>query len=311
MAVRPRLKVPQMWDSNQYWLKAKIYFDRMEAARGDSSDAALFAALSLEYFARAALCSLHPALNADPQEEGAHIMYAFGLGSPKLPKTIPIHAVYSRLHRIFPQVFTKEHQEHAEYLTKLRNEEMHTALVPFATIRETEWLAGYYDIVIAVLKIVGRKAADLFATSKAASAARAVVKARRDKRVGDVKKRIADCKKAFAALDKGEQAQRSAASAIRLRIQSPSAIADCPACSSKVLLRGTLLQISEPKLVDGDFESEARFVTDKVACAACKLRLRGATEVSVAGLPLRFHVMMAYDLHESRDEEDEEEYDNM
>ena len=165
MAARPKLRSPQMWDADQYWLKAKIYFDRMEAARGGSSDAALFAALSLEYFARAALCSVHPALSADPQEEGAHIMFSFGLASPKLPKTIPIHAVYTRLNRISPQIFTRDHQEHAEYLTKLRNEEMHTALVPFEAFPETKWLAGYYDIVLAVLRILGRKATDLFPSS--------------------------------------------------------------------------------------------------------------------------------------------------
>ncbi len=311
MAVRPKMKAPQMWDAEQYWLKAKVYFDRMEAARGGSADAALFAALSLEYFARAALCSLHPALNADPQEEGSHIMFALGLASPKLPKTIPIHAVYGRLLRVFPQVFTKDHHDHTEYLTKLRNEEMHTAALPFETLPETQWLAGYYDIVLAIMKTLGRKGTDLFSSTKAAAAARALVKTRRDKRIGDVKKRIADCKKAFESLDKNEQALRRTASEQRVRFQHPSAVSACPACTSKVLLRGTLLQVAEPDLVGEELLSEARYATDRVACPACKLRLRGATEVSVAELPPRFHEMQAYDLHESRDEEDDDEYDNM
>jgi len=141
-----------MWDSQQYWLKAKAYFDRMQAESGGAADAALFAAMSLEYFGRAALCSVHPALNADPQDEGAHIIFAFGVGSPKLPKTIPIHSVYARLVKIFPAVFTKEHQDAADHLAKLRNEEMHTALLPFEGLSEAKWLSGYYDVVFAVME---------------------------------------------------------------------------------------------------------------------------------------------------------------
>ena len=311
MTLRPKLTCPQMWDPNQYWLKAKAYYDRMEAARGGSADAPMYAALSIEYFARSALCSVHPALNADPQDEGAHIMFSLGLASPKPPRTIPIHAVFKRLNRIFPAVFTEDHQKYAEYMTKLRNEEVHSALLPFEGLNEGQWLAEYYDLVLAALKILGRRSTELFPSKNEAKLARAVVKERRDRKTSEVKKRIGERKRAFNALDRDQRTQKRAESEERVRFQDSSAIADCPACGSKILLRGTLLQVSEPEFDGDQLLSQARFATQKVLCTACKLRLRGATEISVAKLPPRFHEEWAYDLHESRDLEREDEYDNM
>jgi len=106
--------------------------------------------------------------------------------------------------------------------------------------------------------------------------------------------------KAFQALAANEREALQRVSEQASRIHPSSAVADCPACRAKVVLRGTLLQIEEPELVDGELMSEARYATDRVSCSACKLRLRGATAINVAELPPRFQLSQKYDLHESR-----------
>src|SRR5215510_7722505 len=115
------MSTPTEWDPNLLWNKAVSYANR--ASDGVAGEETLFSCLALELLARAALTAIHPALNADPQNEGAHIMYACGIPMRAgQPKSVPVHAVFARLEAAYP-VF-KPHRPICEYLITLRNEEV-------------------------------------------------------------------------------------------------------------------------------------------------------------------------------------------
>lgn len=299
-----------LWNVEQYWLKGVRYFKLMESTAEDDSPA-FWACLSVEFFTRAALCRIHPVLNADPQQH-EHLLFAFGGTSPKHPKTIPMHSVFPRLHALRPAQFTSDHVIHAEYMIKLRNEHLHTSKMPFENLRESDWLAGYYDVVFATAKIAMRKPLELFQSAKAMSKARALVKSRQDKRRSAVMREISKHRAEFDKLsvEERERRQTDAANAAK-RVWSSSKTTSCPACKCDVVLTGGRTAIAEPIFTDGQLVAEATHATEAINCVACGLRLRSASEIAVAKLPPKFREYEYYDLHESRDEEDEREYDNM
>ena len=67
------------WDPGEYWLKSRAYQARAVEMGRDEPERSFWRSLALEHLLRAALTSVHPALNADPQNEGLHLMYAFGI----------------------------------------------------------------------------------------------------------------------------------------------------------------------------------------------------------------------------------------
>ena len=68
-----------IWEYNILFDKARFYL--LKAEEQDSSDATrpLFYSFSLELLCKASLSYIHPALIADPQDEGQSLMYSLGL----------------------------------------------------------------------------------------------------------------------------------------------------------------------------------------------------------------------------------------
>ena len=56
------------WSSDALWNKAKIYIERAFTGDRDNELFPFFAAIGLEFLARAALARVHPSLLADPQD---------------------------------------------------------------------------------------------------------------------------------------------------------------------------------------------------------------------------------------------------
>jgi rRNA processing protein Gar1 len=312
VAAPPLPKVKQtVWNSDQYWAKGVRYFTRMQEATQGAPDVGFFAALSLEFFARAALTAIHPALNADPRDEGEHILFAFDIAATAQPKSLPLHSVLSRLVRSYPGAFTDDMKKQAEHIVRLRNEELHSAALPFETLREEAWLAGYYAVVLAIARILRRPQRELFSSTKASAAARAMVKTARDKRVGEVKKKIGKAKHAFGSLSQPERDARQQTAAYAARLVHPSRAAKCPACGSGVVLQGVVIYVAEPQFDGEELVGEVRYSTTGMRCSACRLKLTGASEIGMAKLPPRYQEDRQYDLHRDREDDEEEEYDNM
>ena len=133
------MAIPTAWDPNNLWNKATYYAERAAQADRESEDGMLFSCFALELLARAAITAIHPALNADPQNEGVHLMFACGIATPGKPKSVPIHAVLARLAVAYPEF--KPHVSVCEYLVNLRNEELHSGVSSFQDLSEAKWLA--------------------------------------------------------------------------------------------------------------------------------------------------------------------------
>src|SRR5439155_23530746 len=97
-----------VWDSEQYWKKAIRYAEMASEPEREAWERPFWLSLALEFLARASLTSIHPALNADPQDEGLHLLYGFGYELKGQPKSLPIHSVFLRLQKILHQEFTNQ-----------------------------------------------------------------------------------------------------------------------------------------------------------------------------------------------------------
>ena len=299
------MTTPIAWDPNQLWNKA-LKFSRRASVANDA-DGTLYSCLALELLARAALTAIHPALNADPQNEGAHIMYACGIPlRTGQPKSVPVHAVFTRLEVVYPEF--KPHRAVCEYLLNLRNEELHTGAAPFDDFNESKWLADYYAAV-AFLCDKLQKGLDEYLGGEAGHA-EALIRSRNSARSREVKKRIAAQKTVFDERPSRERtnAAREARQATRFR---SSRSAPCPACDNPALLDGDEIKRSEPVYADGDLVVTVTCATSDLKCSACGLHLRTVDECAAGGIPPRFVQVESISLHELHQDQEDEEYDNM
>src|SRR5205814_1696322 len=105
---------------------------------------------------------IHPVLNADPEHDGVHLLYAFGCELKGQPKSLPIHAVFLRLEKILPESFSKPRREFCDYFSNLRNQELHTSELPFESLSEQKWLPRFYDVCAVLCKQLGKSLPELF-----------------------------------------------------------------------------------------------------------------------------------------------------
>ena len=299
------------WSSHGYWLKSKTYLARAVEAGRHNEERALWRSLSLEHLLRSALTHVHPALNADPQNEGNNLLYAFGFNVQGEPRSIPVHSVTSRLEKII-EPFKKPEREFCDFFLMKRNEEMHTADVPFATMAEAEWSPRYYEVCKILNEFIGHTLEEYFGPEEAASAGQ-VIQARQSAKLGDVKKRIARHEAAFVSLsDQAREALATAQSAAASGwLDEHLTGTKCPACGSVSRLTGTLERTSEPIYKEGAFMVEKVFLANTLVCGACALHLRDIEEVLLAGVQPHFSALVHTDLHEFYEPDEDHFYMNM
>ena len=168
-----------VWDSNQYWLKAKSYIVKGQDYSSDSPDYALWYAFALEHLARAVLCNYHPALNADPNHPQS-LYYGVGIVHTERPKSLPIHSVYTRLRQLLEDKFTKSQESFCGEMADRRNAELHSAGLPFNNLKSVSWLTRYYEVADVFCTSVNRTLEDLFGSREAKAARKLVAAAKSD-----------------------------------------------------------------------------------------------------------------------------------
>ena len=239
----------KMWHSEQLWLKAKILIDRANGTDQSSRDFPFWSALSLELLARAALTRFHPVLNADPRKDTS-ILYACGFEIASQPRSLPAHAVYIRLQKTISE-FGKTQRELCDFLGLLRNQDLHTAELPFDKLKESEWLPRFYEVCKILCESMG-KALEDFVGNDVGASARKLILSMVEGIEGTVGKQIAECKKAFEAMSPSEQARLRAEVNATLRLLPEGVVlANCPACGSGGKLEGELIRELPPTYDDG------------------------------------------------------------
>ena len=298
-----------MWDADALWLKAKTFIDKANALEHNNSDFALWSALALELLGRAALSSVHPALNADPKDEG-NLFYTLGLPPVKQPRSIPAHSVAPRLEK-FIAGFGKPQSGVFDYMALRRNIELHSGDLGFEGVDSGAWLPGFYSACKVLCEAMEKTLADFLGAEVAASAEE-VVAAFSNAQEKAVKDRISKHKKEFEAKPAEEQSKLAADAEGLTRLLGLDAVPHkCPACGSIGLVTGKLIKELEPVYEDGDLLVDLEYLAGEFRCAACGLHLTTIGEVGLAGINLRFTKKTATSLHDRFQPEMDAEYENM
>jgi hypothetical protein len=237
-----------------------------------------WATLSLELLGRATLAKVHPALLADPQQ-GENILYAFGYGTAKNPKSIPAKTLFSRCQVVVPD-FTGEDFIFCMSMIERRNQELHTGTPAFDDFPTQLWLAKYFRICKILLSFQTHNLIDLFGTDEAAAAEK-MITAAEQKLVAKVRKLIEEAAKNFRLLDKDVQEEKMKEGARLASRQTTrdgekiGKIVNCPACGAEALLLGEKISAQEPKLFEGILYTELVILPTKFCCFSCELSIEG------------------------------------
>lgn len=275
--------------------KSKVYIGRAltRKGNGDLDEYQLWASLALELLGKSALARKHPSLVVDPIHWQS-MFVAVGINVTTDIKTITAKTLFERLAHLVPR-FDKTIQKFCQDIAERRNAELHSADLPFKTMRLDAWEARYWHACDTILHQMGSSlehwlsAADAKAPRQLLDEAAKALKAA-------VTLRVAAAKEQFAALKKSER-ERLAAEG-ELRDPHHQAILfkgsydeiwtqGCPACGCRAFMTGeqTGEDISEDRDEYAIWEVVDReFIGEEFRCPTCELTLIGSDEIDAAGL---------------------------
>ena len=291
-------ETPDTWNPQALFGKALRYIENMLAIDSDQWEYALWASLSLEFLARAALANVNPALLADNKEGWSSLYHALGFKptEPKFtPKSISISDVFRRLLAILPE-FSKEHADFGILFTSRRNSELHSGEAAFESINVSTWQTEFYRVARVLLHSMGMSLPDFIGEDEAKVAVK-LISAADDDSAKAVQGEIDAHKKVWAAKNGEECAALRQSAAVWATRQKGHRV-DCPACTSQALVTGE--PVSEPvqKLNDGEITETQEHLPNRFECVACGLKISGLSRLVVAGLGERYKKTMIYDASE-------------
>ena len=254
---------PGVWDSNQYWLKAKSYIVKAQENSTDNPDYALWYAFALEHLARAVLCNFHPALNADPNHPQS-LYYGVGIVRTERPKSLPIHSVYTRLRHLLEEKFTKNQESFCSEMADRRNAELHSAGLPFSNLETTSWLTHYYEVADVFCTALGYGLEDLFGKPEGRAAAKLIAAAKSDG-LKDVQKRLATHRAQFNQMPQRRRTTLQAAAMVAKRMPR-EAVATCPSCNSEGRLEGTWIREGKPNYNGAEIVIDTTYLSNTFYC---------------------------------------------
>ena len=261
-----------IWDSNNLFEKAAVYFQRAYAGDREDDQFPLGVTMGFEFLARSALAKIHPALLADPQQ-GENLLYAFGYPSKNPPKSVPLKTVLHRL-TVVVEDFTDDDFKFTTSILEMRNAEVHSADLPFDTFKPNSWLPQLLQICQVLCTFLGKILADLLGEEDAAAAAE-MVASLEDKLRTEAREAIAATKKAFESIDVEERLGRikSAKEELKTTLRWMDKVVKCPACGAEALLRGKVVRVLETRATEDGVEERAIIMPTALECKACDLEL--------------------------------------
>ena len=131
--------------------KSKVYINRALSKKGarDLDEYQLWASLALELLGKAALARKHPSLVVDPNHWQS-MFVAAGINVTTDVKTIAAKTLFERLVHLVPR-FDKTLQKFCQEIAERRNAELHSADLPFRTMRLEAWEARYWHACDTIL----------------------------------------------------------------------------------------------------------------------------------------------------------------
>lgn len=270
-------------DYESIWLKAKSFINRSFDSRdsGDEPLAKLWAAVSLELLAKAALCHISPLLIADPSDDGNSLMIAAGLpGDTSKYRSVSAKTIYSRCARAFRNF----DRDWAMSIAQERNAELHSGAASFAEIEDDDrWWERFWWGVEILLSYQSKALDDFVGFPRTTE-----VQERLEQNSANTKARV---ESRMAAARHNLQIGYSSKPTIT-GFYEFSQLEECPVCQSNGELLGDYI---EESIVASSFDwhdelptEEVTIWTEAFACEECGLELRGEDQVAAANLPDTF-----------------------
>ncbi|KGD33766.1 cell envelope integrity protein TolA [Burkholderia pseudomallei] len=275
--------------------KSKVYIGRALARKGggDLDEYQLWASLALELLGKAALAIKHPSLVVDPTHWQS-MFVAAGINVTTDVKTITAKTLFERLAHLVPR-FDKTLQRFCQDISERRNAELHSADLPFRTMRLEAWEARYWHACDTILQQMGSSLEQWLGAADA-KAPRQLLDEAAKALDAAVKLRVVAAKDQFEAMKKADRERLMAEADLRepqrqagLFRGSYDAIwaESCPACKSRAFMTGqqTGEDISEERDEYAIWEIVDReFVGEEFRCPTCGLTLSGSDEIDAAGM---------------------------
>jgi hypothetical protein len=269
------------WSTEALFNKALLYVEEMEDYTVDEWQFGLWSSLALEFIARAALSNISPTLLADGKN-WRNTYHALG-HPPTRTKFVPISintaVVFSMLQELLPD-FTEELATSCMMHCSRRNAELHTGEEAFAKLGTSEWLAKFYASCEVLLQSMGMTLEDLFDDPKSAQE---MVASLQDRAAMAVKKDIALYEELWKQKTPEERLE-AAAQAAAWATRQAGHRANCPACASNGLIRGSGQGPVSTEIEEDIVIQKQTMLPSTFECVACGLKIAGWSKLAAAGL---------------------------
>ncbi|MDO9461535.1 MAG: hypothetical protein Q7N95_15680 [Alphaproteobacteria bacterium] len=277
------------------YAKSKVYIGRALSRKGDGDldEYQLWASLALELLGKAALAREHPSLVVDPTHWQS-IFVAAGIKITTDVKTIAAKTLFQRLVHLVPRFDTKI-QDFCGEIAERRNTELHSADLPFKTMRLEAWESRYWHACDTILNHM-ESSLEQWLGAADAQAPRQVLDEAGMALEAAVELRVEAAKERFEGLKKSERDRLAAEAKLRVPEQQSGLfkgsydeiwIDVCPACNCRAFMTGeqTGEDISEEHDEHAMWEIVDReFIGEEFRCPTCDLTLIGNDEIDAAGL---------------------------
>jgi len=284
------------WDPDALWMKAKLFInnalDPDEVRPFDEQ--ALWASLSLELLAKAALSRASPVLIAAPDEDGRNLLAAAGLvrGATSF-RSVKAHTLFKRC----ALAFRPFNADEAGKLAQNRNDYLHSGTPSFAPIPPEAWWPRFWAQADILVEACG-KDMDAFVGEAHAPQVRRLLQQNTQTLRDRVQALIERARRDLARYEDKTMSGREITEWERPRDRSAGlshdVLADCPACDfDDALLEGD--EVIEEEVVweqysESDFDAHLVLTIEAshFSCSRCHLVLDSPTQVELAGLDDRF-----------------------
>jgi|GEM_PF-3945758 len=282
-----------MLTADAFWKKARLNIETAVSCR-DRNDNAMFqfwATVALELLGKACLVRMHPIFVVNP-EDFKSVRIACGNLESQEYKTIIAKTLYERL-SLLVDGFDEKAESFCNRMAQKRNEELHSANLPFDGLDLRSWQQQYWRIVKLLCEKQGKSLTEFLEAAEATEAEKIILDATKAIEVA-VGGRINQARREFqrgkdkATLD--SVIKESENSACR-QCSETDTIAECPSCSSWGVLRGSELYEEFIDYLPNDIGNATMSLDCKsegFKCTMCALLLSGLEELAIAGLPGRF-----------------------
>lgn len=275
-------------------MKARLFINRAMDSDPERpfDEQALWASLSLELLAKAALARVSPLLIATPNEEGTNLLIASGLVEGQASfHSVPAKTVFTRCSKAFRPFDPKE----ANLIAAGRNEYLHGGSATLTLLPPEAWWPRYWAQAVILLTAQDKEIEDLVGADRVS-----VVEKHLERNREHIEERltalIERAKQRLTLHEAGRmnarmEAEWNAFNAVAGL--SHSGEARCPACDEVGRLEGedvTSSEIRGERVGPDDFDiwAELTVGADYFACDNCHLVLDRYELVEAAGVPTEF-----------------------